>query len=159
MADTLDSGRRFRILTLVDDFTRECLGLVVDTSLTGLRVARELDRIAEVRGYPGMIVSDNGTELTSNAILAWQQEHDVEWHYIAPGKPMQNGFVESFNGRLRDECLNEHLFASLKDAARSSKNGGTTTTPTDRTRASTGSHQPSSQHAPRRGKTGTEFSL
>src|ERR1700687_3654345 len=116
MADTLASGRRFRILTLVDDFTRECLGLVVDTSLTGLRVARELDRIAELRRYPCMIVSDNGTELTSNAILAWQQQRGVEWHYIAPGKPMQNGFVESFNGRLRDECLNEHLFDTLKQA-------------------------------------------
>jgi putative transposase len=116
VADTLVSGRRFRVLTLVDDFTRECLGLVVDTSLTGLRVARELDRIAELRGYPCMIVSDNGTELTSNAILAWQQQRGVEWHYIAPGKPMQNGFVESFNGRLRDECLNEHLFANLKEA-------------------------------------------
>src|SRR5205085_2944727 len=92
-------------------------GLVVDTSLTGLRVSRELDRIAELRHYPRMIVSDNGTELTSNAILAWQQERDVEWHYIAPGKPMQNGFVESFNGRLRDECLNEHLFNNIKDAS------------------------------------------
>ena len=116
VADTLISGRRFRILTAVDDFTRECLALVVDTSLTGLRVGRELDRIAELRGYPCMVVSDNGTELTSNAILAWQQEHAIEWHYIAPGKPMQNGFVESFNGRLRDECLNEHLFVSLKEA-------------------------------------------
>src|ERR1700719_2496489 len=116
VGDTLVSGRRFRILTLVDDFTRECLGLVVDTSLTGLRVARELDRIAELRRYPCMIVSDNGHELTSNAILAWQQQRGVEWHYIAPGKPMQNGFVESFNGRLRDECLNEHLFDTLKQA-------------------------------------------
>jgi putative transposase len=116
VADTLVSGRRFRLLTLVDDFSRECLGLVVDTSLTGLRVARELDRIAGLRSYPCMIVSDNGTELTSNAILAWQQERGVEWHYIAPGKPMQNGFVESFNGRLRDEYLNEHLFANLKEA-------------------------------------------
>jgi putative transposase len=116
VADTLVSGRRFRILTLVDDFTRECLGLVVDTSLTGLRVVRELDRIAELRSYPCMIVSDNGTELTSNAILRWQQDHGVEWHYIAPGKPMQNGFVESFNGRLRDECLNEHLFTNLNEA-------------------------------------------
>src|SRR5271163_4999310 len=77
VTDALASGRRFRILTLVDDFTRECLGLVVDTSLTGLRVARELDRIAELRGYPCMIVSDNGTELTSNAILAWQQQRGV----------------------------------------------------------------------------------
>jgi len=116
VADTLVSGRRFRILTLVDDFTRECLALVADTSLTGLRVARELDRIAELRSYPCMIVSDNGTELTSNAILTWQQKRGVEWHYIAPGKPMQNGFVESFNGRLRDECLNEHLFANLNEA-------------------------------------------
>jgi len=91
-------------------------GLVVDTSLTDLRFARELDRIAEARCYPGMLVSDNGTELTSNAILAWQQQRGVEWHYIAPGKPMQNGFVESFNGRLRDECLNEHLFTNLKEA-------------------------------------------
>lgn len=114
--DTLVSGRRFRILTVVDDFTRECLGLVADTSLTGHRVVRELNRIIETRGSPGMIVSDNGTELTSNAILGWQQEHGVEWHYIAPGKPMQNGFVESFNGRLRDECLNEHLFANLNEA-------------------------------------------
>jgi putative transposase len=116
VADTLVNGRRFRILTLVDDFTRECLGLVVDTSLTGLRVVRELDRIGELHSYPCMIVSDNGTELTSNAILRWQQDHGVEWHYIAPGKPMQNGFVESFNGRLRDECLNEHLFTNLNEA-------------------------------------------
>jgi putative transposase len=115
-ADTLVSGRRFRILTVVDDFSRECLALVADTSLTGPRVVRELDRIAEYRGYPCMVVSDNGTELTSNAMLAWQHQHSVEWHYIAPGKPMQNGFVESFNGRLRDECLNEHLFVSLKEA-------------------------------------------
>ena len=114
--DTLVSSRRFRILTLVDDFTRKCLGLVVDTSLTGLLVVRELDHIVETRGRPRMIVSDNGTQLTSNAILSWQQEHDVEWHYIAPGKPMQKGFVESFDGRLRDECLNEHLFTNLGEA-------------------------------------------
>jgi putative transposase len=114
--DTLVNGRRFRILTLVDDFTRECLALVADSSLTAPRVVRELDRIIETRGCPRMIVSDNGTEFTSNAILAWQQERDIEWHYIAPGKPMQNGFVESFNGRLRDECLNEHLFTNLNEA-------------------------------------------
>lgn len=118
LSDALVCGRRFRILAVVDDFSRECLALVADTSLTGLRVARELDRIADVRGYPCMVVSDNGTELTSNAILKWSRERRVEWHYIAPGKPMQNGFVESFNGRLRDECLNEHLFTGLKEAGR-----------------------------------------
>jgi len=119
VSDSLSSGRRFRVLAVVDDFTRECLGLVVDTSLSGLRVGRELDQIAEVRGCrPAMVVSDNGTELTSHAILRWQEERSVLWHYIAPGKPQQNGFVESFNGRFRDECLNEHLFSSLTAARR-----------------------------------------
>ena len=91
---------------------------MVDNSISGVRVARELDRIADDRGYPCLVVSDNGTELTSNAMLAWQEERQVEWYYIAPGKPMQNGFVESFNGRLRDECLNEHLFSSYTHARR-----------------------------------------
>jgi len=118
VSDALACNRKFRILAVVDDFSRECLALVVDNSLSGVRVARELDRIIQGRGRPCMIVSDNGTELTSRAMLAWQQEHRVEWHYIAPGKPMQNGFVESFNGRLRDECLNERLFTSLPDARR-----------------------------------------
>jgi len=118
VSDSLVCGRRFRVLNVIDDFSRECLPAVVDTSLSGHRVARELDRIAEARGYPCMIVSDNGTELTSNAILAWQEERRVEWHYIAPGKPMQNGLVESFNGRFRDECLNEHLFSGLGHARR-----------------------------------------
>jgi putative transposase len=116
VSDTLVDGRRFRVLVVVDDFTRECLALVVDTSLSGSRVARELDRLVEFRGRPLMIVSDNGTELTSRAILQWQEDKAVEWHYIAPGKPMQNGFVESLNGRFRDECLNEHLFRSLPAA-------------------------------------------
>ena len=116
VADTLDSGRRFRVLVVVDDFTRECLALVVDTSLSGIQVARELDCLIVLRQRPLMIVSDNGTELTSRAILQWQEDNAVEWHYIAPGKPMQNGFVESLNGRLRDECLNEHLFRSLHAA-------------------------------------------
>ena len=90
--------------------------LVADTSLSGERLGRELDRIGEQRGWPLMIVSDNGTEMTSNAILAWQQKRSVLWHYIAPGKPQQNGFVESFNGRFRDECLNEHLFRNIAHA-------------------------------------------
>ena len=118
VSDALACGRRFRVLAVVDDFTRECLALVVDTSLSGLRVGRELDRIMALRGRPAMIVSDNGTELTSHAMLRWQQERGVAWHYIAPGKPQQNGFVESFNGRFRDECLNEHLFGSLPAARR-----------------------------------------
>lgn len=116
VSDTLICGRRIRILAVVDDFTRECLALVVDTSLSGTRVARELDAIIAIRGKPLTIVSDNGTELTSMAILKWTQDRRIEWHYIAPGKPQQNGFVESFNGRLRDECLNETLFASLNHA-------------------------------------------
>jgi putative transposase len=109
VSDTLTDGRRFRILCVIDDFSRECLAAVVDNSLSGDRVARELDRIAEWRGYPYMIVSNNGTELTSNIILAWQKQRKIEWHFIAPGKPMQNGLVESFIDRLRDEYLNERL--------------------------------------------------
>lgn len=113
VSDQFTDGRRFRILTVVDDCTRENLALVADTSLSGVRVARELDRLIAERGKPRMIVSDNGSEFTSNAILAWSELAHVEWHYIAPGKPMQNGFIESFNGRLRDELLNETLFSSL----------------------------------------------
>src|SRR6188508_536386 len=117
VSDQLTDGRRFRILTVVDDCTRECLALVADTSISGRRVARELDDIIRRRGRrPDTIVSDNGTELTSNAILGWADATGVGWHYIAPGKPQQNGFVESFNGRLRDELLNETLFKSLPHA-------------------------------------------
>ena len=114
--DQLGDGRRFRILAIVDDCTRECLALVADTSISGVRVARELDRLIAIRSKPRMIVSDNGTELTSNAILRWADDSRVAWHYIAPGKPVQNAFVESFNGRLRDELLNETLFRSLAHA-------------------------------------------
>ena len=116
VSDAFACGRRFRILAVVDDFSRECLALVPDTSLSGARVARELTGLIGERGRPLMVVSDNGTELTSSAILRWSQERRVEWHYIAPGKPTQNAFVESFNGRLRDECLNETLFTSLPHA-------------------------------------------
>ena len=122
-------GEAFRILTVIDDFTRENIGLVADTSLSGQRVARELGQIIAERGLPNTIVSpsrrmqaftcramDNGTEFTSMAILKWVQDTGVDWHYIAPGKPQQNGFIESFNGKLKDECLNENLFSSLSDA-------------------------------------------
>jgi putative transposase len=112
-SDQFIDGRRLRILAVVDDCTRECLALVADTSISGVRVARELDRLVVEHGKPTTIVSDNGTELTSNAILQWADEHKVAWHYIAPGKPMQNAFIESFIGRLRDELLNETLFRSL----------------------------------------------
>ena len=115
-SDALADGRRFRIFAVVDDFTRECLALVADTSLPSARVVRELDAIVTARGRPAMCVSDNGTELTSRAILCWSQETQVEWHYIAPGKPQQNAFAKSFFGRLRDECLNETLFTSLAHA-------------------------------------------
>ena len=115
-ADALADGRRFRIFAVVDDFTRECLALVADTSLPSQRGVRELDAIVAVRGRPAICVSDNGTELTSRTILRWSQQARIEWHYIAPGKPQQNAFIESFLGRLRDECLNETLFTSLTHA-------------------------------------------
>src|SRR5206468_4474584 len=99
------------------DFTRECLCLIPDTSLSGKQVARELDTIIARRAaQPLLCVSDNGSELTSTAILTWCQDRKVGWHYIAPGKPRQNAFAESFIGRLRDECLNETLFTSLRQA-------------------------------------------
>ena len=114
--DQLAQGRRFRILNVVDDVTRECLAAIPDTSISGKRVARELTMLISARGKPQMIVSDNGTEFTSNAILGWAKGHRVEWHYIAPGRPMQNGYIESFNGRMRDELLNESLFTDLDQA-------------------------------------------
>ena len=114
--DQLATGRRFRVLNIVDDATRECLRAVADTSISGRRVARELTDLVAERGKPGTIVSDNGTELTSNAILTWAGETKIDWHYIAPGKPTQNGYVESFNGRMRDELLNETLFLSMGHA-------------------------------------------
>src|SRR6185312_3497820 len=114
--DQFAFGRRFRILNVVDDVTRECLAAIPDTSISGRRVARELTALVGRRGKPAMIVSDNGTEFTSNAILGWAKDHGVEWHYIAPGKPMQNGYIESFNGRMRDELLNESLFIDLGQA-------------------------------------------
>lgn len=116
VSDAFTDARRFRVLAVVDDFSRECLALVPDTSLSGLRLTRELDAIIRQRGKPHTVVSDNGTEMTSMAVLKWCQDTGVQWHYIAPGKPMQNGFVESFNGSFRDECLNETLFSNLRQA-------------------------------------------
>ncbi len=115
--DTLRNGRRIRTLNIVDDYTRESLAIEVDTSISGSRVARVLDRIAMERGmYPQTLVMDNGTELTSLAMLAWASTTRVQLHYIAPGKPTQNAFIESFNGKFRDECLNDNVFATLAEA-------------------------------------------
>jgi len=116
VSDALTDGRRFRILTVADDFSRENLVLVAHTSLSGQWVAPELDRVIAKSGMPKTIISDNSTEFTSMAILKWVQETGIDGHYIAPGKPQQKGFIESFNGKLRDECLNETLFGTLHDA-------------------------------------------
>lgn len=118
VSDALSDGQRFRVLCIVDDCTREALATVVDRSMSGRRMTRELDDLIRRRGKPDLIVSDNGTEMTSHAVLRWCQDTGVGWHYTAPGKPMQNAFVESFNGRLRDECLNENLFGNLAEARR-----------------------------------------
>jgi putative transposase len=98
LSDVFGAGRRFRILAVIDDFTRESLGLIADTSISGLWVVRELDALIRHYGKPATIVSDNGTELTSRAMLEWQNQNGVGWHYITPGKPTQNAFIESFNG-------------------------------------------------------------
>ena len=148
--DVLVGGRRFRIFAAVDDFTRECLALTVDTSISGARVVRELGRITELRGRPCMIVSDNGTELTSNAVLAWSDEAGIEWHYIAPGKPMQNAFIESFNGRLRENAQTSTCSMASARRGRSSKHGGPTTTRPVPTPVSAGSPRESLQPGPDR---------
>lgn len=114
--DTLADGRTFRTLNVVDDFSRECLALEVDTSLPGLRVVRVLDRIVAVRGRPCSIVIDNGPEFAGKALDAWAYQLDVQLQFIRPGKPVENAFIESFNGKFRDECLNEHWFTGLNDA-------------------------------------------
>ena len=116
--DQMTDGRRFRVFAVVDDCTRECLALVPDTSISGARVARELDGVIARRGPPAAVVSDNGTEFTSNAVLEWADARGVAWQHIQPGKPSQNAFAESFLGRLRDELLNETLFRSVHHARR-----------------------------------------
>ncbi|MCJ7872942.1 IS3 family transposase [Phaeobacter sp. J2-8] len=118
VSDSFGASRKFRMLAVIDDCTRECLCLIADTSLSGARVARELSALIRLYGKPGCIVSDNGTEFTSRAILKWADENEVPWHYIDPGKPQQNAFIESFNGSLRDKLLNEEIFDSLDDARR-----------------------------------------
>jgi putative transposase len=118
VSDALSCGRKLRLFGVMDQCSREGLNLTVDTSLPGLRVVRELDRLVQRRGCPKVIVSDNGPELTSRVVLQWAATHHVDWHYIDPGKPQQNGFTESMNGKIRDEFLNEHWFTSLAEAQR-----------------------------------------
>lgn len=131
LSDSFGASRKFRILAVIDDCCRENLCLTADTSISGSRVARELDALVRVYGKPACIVSDRamgtplvretmarGTEFTSRAILKWADKNGVPWHYIDPGKPQQNAFIESFNGSLRDELLNEEIFDTLDDARR-----------------------------------------
>lgn len=114
--DQLADGRSFRTLNIVDDFTRESLAIEVDVSLPGQRVARVLDRLAEVHGLPKSITVDNGPEFTGRAMDAWAYQNKVTLAFITPGKPTQNAYAESFNGKFRDECLNQHWFINLRDA-------------------------------------------
>jgi putative transposase len=114
--DTLADGRGFRTLNIVDDFTRECVAIEVDRSLPGLRVARVLDRLHATIGLPQSIVVDNGPEFAGRALDAWAYGRGVTLRFIRPGKPVENAYIESFNGKFRDECLNEHWFISLADA-------------------------------------------
>jgi putative transposase len=116
MQDCLANGRRFRVLTIVDDFTRECPAIEVDTSLPGARVVRVLEKLAFTRGLPQVIVSDNGSEFTGRVLDAWANRQGVRLHFVDPGSPMQNAFVESFNGKFREECLDLHWFTDLADA-------------------------------------------
>ena len=116
IADSLFNGRRFRILTIMDHLSRECPALEVDHSLTGQRVTRVLDRIALTRSLPEVITVDNGPEFISKALDAWAYANRVKLNFIQPGKPTQNSYIESFNGKFRDECLNEHVFITLEDA-------------------------------------------
>jgi len=114
--DALSDGRTFRCLTLVDDHSRESLAIEVDTSLPGRRVIRVLEQLAELRGLPQGIVVDNGPEFAGQALDVWAHERGVALDFITPGRPVENAFIESFNGRFRDECLNEHWFRSLDEA-------------------------------------------
>jgi len=116
MADSLAKSRSFRTLNIIDEFSRECLAIEVDTSIPGRRVCRVLDRLAETRGLPLMIVVDNGPEFAGKHLDAWASRNGVKLHFIRPGKPVENCFVESFNDKFRDECLNEHWFLDLQDA-------------------------------------------
>ena len=116
VSDSLANGRRLKCLTVADDFSHECVDITVDYGISGEYVTRLLDRAAVFRGYPAAVRTDNGPEFTSRAFIAWTIQHHVRHLLIEPGKPMQNGYIESFNGKFRDECLNEHWFQTLQQA-------------------------------------------
>ena len=116
VADSIVNGRRFRALTIVDDYTRECPTIEVDTSLGGRRVINVLDRLADIRGLPATITIDNGPEFAGKALDEWAYRRSVKLNFIRPGKPIDNAYIESFNGRFRDECLNTNWFINLKHA-------------------------------------------
>ena len=114
--DSIVTGRCFRALTIIDDYSRECPAIEVDTSLGGRRVVSVLERLAETRGLPNAITIDNGPEFTGRVLNEWAYRNGIKLNFIRPGKPIENAFAESFNGRLRDECLNTNWFISLKHA-------------------------------------------
>lgn len=116
VADQLANGRRFRVLNVVDDFSRELIGQLVSVSINGNMVSRFLDQLMETRKRPKSIVCDNGTEFTSKAMFNWSRDSKVNLAFIQPGKPTQNAFVESLNGKFRNECLNQHWFRTLEQA-------------------------------------------
>jgi putative transposase len=118
MSDTLSSGRTFRCLTIVDEFSRECVGIYASHSIPAVRVIEFLERLRQERGLPSVIVTDNGSEFASRAFDAWTYARGIKLDFIQPGKPTQNCFIESFNGTFRDDCLNLHWFLSIPDAAR-----------------------------------------
>ena len=116
VSDSLVNGRRLKCLTVADDFSHECVDITTDYGISGQYVTRLLDRAALFRGYPNVVRTDNGPEFTSRAFMGWAQAHGIRHILIQPGRPMQNGYIESFNGKFRDECLNEHWFETLPQA-------------------------------------------
>ena len=116
VSDGFVDGRRLRCLNIVDDFTKECLAIEVDTSLPGKRVVSVLEKLAEMRGLPTSVTVDNGPEFISKVLDEWAYRKQLQLRFIEPGKPQQNAYIESFNGKFRDECLNEHWFLSMRHA-------------------------------------------
>ena len=143
VSDSLANGRRIKCLTVADDFSHECVDIATDYGIGGQYVTRLLDRAALFRGYPGVVRTDNGPEFTSRAFIAWTQTHGIRHILIQPGRPMQNGYIESFNGKFRDECLNEHWFETLPQARHAIAVWRQDYNRSDRTAAAAECHPPS----------------